>query len=116
MGKQPVQGQKKTKDAISKAASQKKAGAKVHLPKSRNGLKEKSKKKLITQSSSIKPTMTGSLQESPNSANTSPLQLLSKNTKSWAQSPESSLENVSKTDQSNQLKTTADKLCSHLCK
>jgi len=32
MGKQPVQGQKKSKDAIAKAASQKKAGAKVHIP------------------------------------------------------------------------------------
>ena len=32
MGKQPVQGQKKSKDAIAKAASQTKAGVKVPLP------------------------------------------------------------------------------------
>jgi hypothetical protein len=116
MGKQPVQGQKKSKDAIAKAASQKKAGAKVYLPLSRNGPREKSKKKLITPYSLIKPPMTDISQVSPNLENTSPPQFLSKNTKSWAQSPESSLENVSKTDQSKQLKATADKPCSLLCK
>jgi len=112
MGKQPVQGQKKSKDAIAKAASQKKAGAKVYLPLSRNGPREKSKKKLITPYSLIKPLMTDLSQVSPNLENTSPPQVLSKNTKSWAQSPEPSLENVSKTDQSEQLKPTADKPCS----
>ena len=116
MGKQPVQGQKKSKDAISKAASQKKAGAKVYLPSSRNGPREKSKKKPITQYSSIRPPTTDSSQVSPNSANTSPPQPSSKNTKSWAQSPESSLENVSKTDLSDQSKATADKPCSLPCK
>ena len=112
MGKQPVQGQKKSKDAISKAASQKKAGAKVHIPLVRNGPREKSKKKLITPSSSIKPPTTDLSLVSPNSENTSPLLLSSKNTKSLAQSPEPSLENVSRMDQSDQLKATADKPCS----
>jgi hypothetical protein len=82
MGKQPVQGQKKSKDAIAKAASQKKAGAKVNLLKFRNGLREKLKKKLITPYSLIKLPMTGISLASLNSANTSQLQHLSKNTKS----------------------------------
>lgn len=111
MGKQPVQGQKKTKDAIAKAASQKKAGAKVHLLLVRNGPREKSKKKLITLSSSIKPPTTDSSPVFPNLENTFPLQLLSKNTKLSVQSPEYYLENVSKTVQLDQLKTTVDKLC-----
>ena len=82
MGKQPVQGQKKSKDAIAKAASQKKAGAKVILLTFRNGPREKSKKKPITPYSSIKLPTTDSSPVSPNSANTSQPQPLSKNTKS----------------------------------
>jgi hypothetical protein len=81
MGKQPVQGQKKTKDAIAKAASQKKAGAKVNQFTFRNGLREKLKKKLIMLYSSIKPPTTGLSLVSPNSANTSQPLLLSKNIK-----------------------------------
>jgi hypothetical protein len=112
MGKQPVQGQKKSKDAIAKAASQKKAGAKVHIPLVRNGPREKSKKKLITPSSLIKPHTTDLSLVSPNSENTSQPPPSSKNTKSLAQSPEPFLENVSRTDQLDQLKATADKPCS----
>ena len=116
MGKQPVQGQKKSKDAIAKAASQKKAGAKVHLPLVRNGPREKSKKKPITLSSLIKPPTTDLSLVSPNSENTFPPPLSSKNTKLLDLSPESSLENVSRTDQSEPLKATADKPCSLQCK
>jgi len=81
MGKQPVQGQKKSKDAIAKAASQKKAGAKVNLLTLRNGPREKSKKKLITPYSLIKLLMTDLSLVSLNLANTSQPQHLSKNTK-----------------------------------
>jgi hypothetical protein len=116
MGKQPVQGQKKTKDAIAKAASQKKAGAKVHLLLVRNGPREKSKKKPIMLFSSIKPPTTDLSLVSPNSESISPPLLSSKNTKLLDLLLESSLENVSRMDQSDQLKTTADKLCSLQCK
>ena len=56
MGKQPATGQKKTKDAIAKAAAQqkKKSGAKVIYPLCRNGPKEKFTKNLIMLSSLIR--------------------------------------------------------------
>jgi len=44
-----VQGQKKSKDSIAKAASQSKGPAKVHLILYRNGIKVKLKKRLIMQ-------------------------------------------------------------------
>lgn len=88
MGKQPVQGQKKSKDSIAKAATQKKAGAKVAHLLFRNGPREKSKKKPTTPSSSIRPPTIESLQVSPSSASTSPSLPSSRNTKSSAQSPE----------------------------
>ena len=116
MGKQPVQGQKKTKDAIAKAASQKKAGAKVHLLLVRNGPREKSKKKPIMLSSSIKPPTTDLSLVSPNSESISPPLLSSKNTKLLDLLLESSLENVSRMDQSERLRIIAGKLCSLQCK
>ena len=55
MGKQPTTGQKKSKDQIAKAASQKKGAHKViHTNIFRNGQREKLKKKLITLSSSTR--------------------------------------------------------------
>lgn len=41
MGKQPVQGQKKSKDSIAKAAAQSKGPAKVIINSYRNGTREK---------------------------------------------------------------------------
>lgn len=59
MGKQPVAGQKKSKDSIAKAATQKKGGHKViKFNYLRNGRKEKLKKKSIMLYSSIKLHMT----------------------------------------------------------
>jgi hypothetical protein len=60
MGKQPTLGQKKGKDAIAKAATQKQGGTKVIIFISRNGPKEKSKKKLTMPYSSIKLPMIAS--------------------------------------------------------
>lgn len=60
MGKQPTLGQKKGKDAIAKAATQKQGGAKVIIILIRNGPKEKSKKKLTMPYSSIKHLMIAS--------------------------------------------------------
>ena len=47
MGKQPVAGQKKSKDSIAKAAAQSKGPAKVVFNLCRNGIREKQKKKLM---------------------------------------------------------------------
>ena len=51
-------GQKKSKDQIAKAASQKKGGAKVPALIFRNGPREKQKKNASTPSSSIEPPTT----------------------------------------------------------
>jgi hypothetical protein len=57
MAKAPA-GTKKTKDAITKAASQKKAGVKVFLYlMNRNGLREKQKKRQKTQYLLTEPLM-----------------------------------------------------------
>jgi len=69
MAKAPA-GTKKSKDAIAKAATQKKGAAKVNYPLCRNGLREKLKKKLTTLFSLTEPTMTESLLVSPSSVNT----------------------------------------------
>ena len=90
-------GTKKSKDAIAKAATQKKGATKVYTPPFRNGPREKSKKKPTMQSSSTGPPTTDSSPVSPNSASTSPLPPLSKNTKLLAPSPVSSSANASKT-------------------
>lgn len=66
MGKQPAAGQKKSKESIAKAATQKKGGAKVILGWFRNGPREKSKKKLTMQSFLIEQLMIDSSQVSPN--------------------------------------------------
>ena len=64
--------QKKTKAAISKAATQKKkVVAKVPSIQFRNGLREKSKKNPIMQSSLTKPPMIESSPQSLNSADIS---------------------------------------------
>lgn len=82
--------EKKSKDSIAKAATQKKAGAKVIHLLSRNGPREKSKKKPTTPSSSIRPPTIESLQVSPSSESTSPPLSSSRNTKSSDQWPEPS--------------------------
>lgn len=110
MGKQPTTGQKKSKDAISKAASQTKGTAKVPQCLFRNGTRVKLKKKLIMPSSSIKLPMINTLQVSPNLESTSPLQFSSKNTKLSAQSQEPCLKSVSRMDLLSPLRITADKL------
>jgi len=109
MGKQPVQGQKKSKDSIAKAASQAKGPAKVIDISCRNGTREKSRKRLITQSSSTEPLTIDLLLVSPNSESTSLFQESSKNIKSLDQSPDNYLEHASKMDQSDQSKDTASK-------
>ena len=81
MGKQPEKGQKKSKDSIAKAASQSKGPAKVVFNLCRNAIREKSRKRLIMQYFSIEPHTIDLLQASPNSANTSPSQESSKNSK-----------------------------------
>ncbi len=59
MAKQPA-GQKKSKESIAKAATQKKGGAKVLFRLRRNGLRGKLKRKPIMQSSWIRPPTIGS--------------------------------------------------------
>lgn len=82
--------EKKSKDSIAKAATQKKGGAKVIHVLSRNGPREKSKKKPTTPSSSIRPPTIDSLQVFPSSASTSPPLFSSRNTKLSDQWPEPS--------------------------
>lgn len=82
MGKQPTTGQKKSKDQIIKAASQKKGTVKVHhLVILRNGQKEKLKKKLIMLSSLIKPLTNVLFKVFPKLENTSQSHKSSKNIK-----------------------------------
>lgn len=54
MGKQPTTGQKKSKDSIAKAATQKKAGVKVVGALCRNGPRERPRRKQSMMSSSIR--------------------------------------------------------------
>lgn len=112
MGKQPVQGQKKSKDAISKAASQKKAPTKVCLSLVRNGPRAKSKKKPITQSFSTRPLMINTSPAFPRLASTSLSPILSTSLKSWAPSPELSSRNALRTVPLSQSRSIADKPCS----
>ncbi len=70
MAKQPA-GQKKSKESIAKAATQKKGGAKVILVVCRNGPRVKSKRKLTTQSFLTKQPMIDLSQVSPSWASTS---------------------------------------------
>lgn len=82
MGKQPTTGQKKSKDQIAKAASQKKGTVKVYrLIIIRNGQREKLKKKLIMLSSLIKPHTNVLFKVFPKSENTSQSHKSSKNIK-----------------------------------
>jgi len=81
---------KKTKDAISKAASQSKGIAKVNIHRNRNGPREKLKKKLIMLSFWIALHMIRSLPVSPKPENTFPPHLSSKNSKLLAPSLECS--------------------------
>ena len=110
MGKQPVQGQKKSKDAIAKAATQKKKVAtKVNPPSLRNGPRAKSKKKLITLFSSTRPLTIKSSTASPSWAGTFRFPTWSTSTKSWVPSPGPSSGNVSRTALSSQSKNTASR-------
>lgn len=102
-------GTKKSKDAIAKAATQKKGGAKVTSISHRNGLRAKSKKKLTMQSSSIElPTIRSSL-VSPSSASTSLHQPSLKSSKSLAPSPAPCSAKVSRLALSEPSSPTADK-------
>lgn len=109
MGKQPAAGQKKSKESIAKAATQKKGGAKVFLVLLRNGPRAKLKKRLIMQSSLIGQPTTGSSTASPNLANTSPLPHSFKSSKLSAPSPGYYSTNASRMDQSKQSSSTASK-------
>ena len=109
MGKQPVAGQKKSKDSISKAAAQSKGPAKVTIIRYRNGTRAKLRKRLITQYSSTGPPTIDSLQASPNSESTSPSQESSKNSKSSAPSPDSCSSDVFRTALFVQQKATASR-------
>lgn len=103
-------GTKKSKDAISKAATQKKGGAKVTSRLCRNGPREKLKKKLTMQSSSIELPTIRSSQVSPSSASTFLHQPSLKNSKSLAPLPAPCFAKVSRLALSELSKLTADKL------
>lgn len=103
-------GTKKTKEAISKAATQKTGGAKVTSILRRNGPREKSKKKPTMQSSSIELPMIRSSQVSPSSASTSRHQPSLKSSKSLAPLPAPCFAKVSRLALSERLRLTADKL------
>lgn len=102
-------GTKKSKDAIAKAATQKKGGAKVTSLLRRNGPREKSKKKLTMQSSSIELPTIRSSQVSPSSASTSPHQPSLKSSKLLAPLPAPCSARVSRPALSEPLSPTADK-------
>lgn len=109
MGKQPVAGNKKSKDSIAKAATQSKGPAKVIVLWYRNGTRVKSRKKLITQYFSIELHTIDLLPASPNSENTSTSQESSKNSRSSDPSREDYSNSVLRTDHCAQPKPTASK-------
>ena len=110
MGKQPAAGQKKSKDSIAKAATQKKGGAKVVIVSFRNGLRVKLKRRLIMQSFLIGLPTIESSAVFPNSASTSPPPLLLKSSKLLDPSLGYYSTNASRMDQSKQSNSTASKL------
>jgi hypothetical protein len=109
-----AKGEKKDKASIAKAATQKKGATKVTNFLSRNGTREKLKKNQTTQSSLIKPPTIDLSPVSPNSESISQHLLSSKNTKLSDQLPALFLRNALRTDPSDQLKITADKLSTPL--
>ena len=102
-------GTKKSKDAIAKAATQKKGGAKVTSILHRNGLREKLKKKLTMQSSSIELLTIRSSQASPSSESTSLHQPSLKSSKLLAPSPAPCSAKVSRLAPSEPSSPTAGK-------
>lgn len=103
-------GTKKSKDAIAKAATQKKGGAKVEFILRRNGPRVKSKKKLTMQSFLIEQPTIRSSQVSPSSASTSLHQPSLKSSKSLAPLPAPCFEKVPRLALSELSKLTAGKL------
>ena len=79
---------------------------------SRNGPREKLKRRPTTPSSSTRLPTTASSPASPNSASTSPPPPSSKNTKSWARLLAFCLGDASRTALLRLLRTTAGRLCS----